>query len=103
VPRRDMDLPLAPVIILIEFGGSVAIVGAVLRALWALARTGSIDRARLLVIDGILWGLGFKLAATLLKTLDLHSWQQILIFALILALRTLVKQVALWQRRHLVP
>ena len=36
--------------------------------------------------------LGFKTAATLLKTIELRSWEAILMFVAVFALRTFVKQ-----------
>lgn len=88
-------------IILIEFGGALVIVGHCLAALATLVRTGHSERTRFLVIQGSLWGLDFKLAATLLKTIGIHNWRDILAFAAILCLRTLIKRVLVWEQRHL--
>jgi uncharacterized membrane protein len=87
---------------LIEFGGALIIVGYVAAALLALLRRRGIEYARLLVSDGVLWGLSFKVAASLLKTIELHSWQQIATFAVIFALRTVVKRAFTWERSRLV-
>lgn len=86
---------------LIDFAGALLIVGYILAALFALVRTRSITRARLLVADGVLISLSFKLAGTLLKTIELRTWQQILIFCAILALRTALKRFFAWERAHL--
>ena len=53
--------------------------------------------------EGVVAALGFKTAATLLKTLELRSWQAIATFVMILALRTVVKQVLSWEARRLRP
>lgn len=80
---------------LIELAGSLLIAGYVVVALWALLRrrAAGIPRARRLVASGAIAGLDFKLAAALLKTLQLHTWSQLGMFAAILALRILLKRV----------
>ena len=45
--------------------------------------------------------LGFKTAATLLKTLELRSWRAIAFFAAVFALRTFVKAGLTWERARL--
>lgn len=97
-------LAFATWIPMIEFGGALLIVGYCAAALLTLARSRSLEsvrRARLLVAEGAIWGLSFKLAGTLLKTILLHTWQQIALFAVILALRTLLKRIFLWETRKL--
>ncbi len=86
---------------LIEFAGALLIVGYIIAALFTLVRSGDIVKARLLVIDGAISGLSFKLAGTLLKTIELHTWQQIFMFFAIFALRTILKRVFTWERTHL--
>ena len=90
-----------PVIATIELVGALLIAGYAAAALAGLPVHRSIERARLLVIEGALAGLGFKLAATLLKTVQLASWRQIGAFAAILALRTLLKQLLNWEGRRI--
>ena len=85
----------------IEFAGALLIVGHCVAALVELARSRDLGAARLLVIQGSLWGLNLKTAASLLKMIEIHSWEQIAAFAAILALRTLVKQVMAWEEAHL--
>ncbi len=91
--------------VLIEFGGSVVIVVACLRGLAALViGLGSrlaIVRGRLLVADGVVAALGYKTAATLLKTIELQSWASIGMFAAILTLRTVIKRVLVWEEGRL--
>lgn len=86
---------------IIEFIGALLIVGYIVAALLALLRRRSIRQARLLVTDGVLYALSFKVAGTLLKTIELQSWQQILMFVAILALRTALKYVFQWERAEL--
>ncbi len=91
---------------LIEFGGSVVIAIACLRGLAILAcRPGSsrlrVARGRLVVADGVVSALGYKTAATLLKTLELQSWSAVGLFAAILALRTLIKRFLVWEELRL--
>ena len=92
-----MDAAIAP----IEFAGALLIVGHCVAALVELARSRDPATARLLVIQGSLWGLSLKTAASLLKTIEIHSWEQIAAFTAILALRTLVKRVMAWEEERL--
>lgn len=86
---------------IIEFVGALLIIAYVLAALLVLLRTKDISSARLLVADGAVAGLSFKLAGTLLKMIELHTWQQILMFIAIFALRTVLKHLFTWERAHL--
>lgn len=85
----------------IEFVGALLIVGHCVAALVELLRSRNPAIVRLLVIQGSLWGLSLKTAASLLKTIEIHSWDQIAAFTAILALRTLVKRVMAWEETHL--
>ncbi len=88
-------------ILLIEAVGALFIASYALVAGIVLVRSRDITRSRLLVVEGALWGLSIKLAASLLKTIELHDWTQILTFAAILALRTLLRQVFTWEQAQL--
>ncbi len=66
--------------------------GYVLLALLALVRRCGLERCRLLLADGAVFSLGFKTAASLLKTLELNTWHQIGAFVAVLALRTFLKR-----------
>ncbi len=90
-------LPLDAGIAPIEFAGAFLIVGHCIAGLVELARSRDLAAARLLVIQGSLWGLSLKTAASLLKTIELHNWEQIAAFTAIFALRTLVKRVMTWE------
>jgi uncharacterized membrane protein len=85
-------------IAVIEFVGALFIVGYVIAAIVSLFRVRSISYARLLVADGVITGLSFKLAGTLLKSIIVHTWQQILLFAFIFVLRTILKRAFTWER-----
>lgn len=85
----------------IEFIGALLIVGYIVAAIISLLRNGSIVQARLIVADGVITGLSFKLAGTLLKTIELHTWQQILMFVAIFVLRTVLKRLFTWERARL--
>lgn len=87
--------------ILIEFAGAMLIVGHCAAGLVRLVRSRDSTAVRLLVIEGSLWGLSLKTAASLLKTIELQSWEQIGAFTAILTLRTLVKRVMTWEKAHL--
>ncbi|GCE46267.1 uncharacterized protein DUF1622 [Thermosporothrix hazakensis] len=85
----------------IEFVGALLLVGYVLGALFLLLRTRNILHAQRLVADGAIASLSFKLAGTLLKTIELRTWQQILMLCAILALRTILKRFFVWERMRL--
>lgn len=85
----------------IEFIGALIIVGYVAAALVDLARMRGARRAQLRVADGVMWGLSFKLAGTLLKTILLHTWEQVLFFVVIFTLRTVLKRVFAWEAQRL--
>ncbi|MCA1669257.1 MAG: DUF1622 domain-containing protein [Thermomicrobia bacterium] len=88
-------------IVAAEAVGSLIIVGYCVAAVLALLYRRGITAARLLVAEGAITGLGYKLAGTLLRTLLLLSWRQILMFAAILALRTLLKRFFVWEQGRL--
>ena len=66
---------------LIELAGALGIAGCCAAAAASLVMHRSPGRAQTLVIEGSLWGLGLKTAASLLKTLVVHDWNGILAFA----------------------
>ena len=94
---------LAPAtwIVLIEFAGALLIVGHCAAAVVELVRTRDPAAVRLLVIQGSLWGLSLKTAASLLKTLEIRGWGGIAAFTAVLALRTLLKRVMTWESAQL--
>lgn len=100
-----LDHAIQGLAVLIEFGGGLLVVIGCLRGLARLAaglgRRTAIVAARLAVADGIVAALGFKTAATLLKTIELRSWNAILMFCAVLALRTLIKQALQREEHHL--
>ena len=86
---------------LIEFAGALLIVGYCIAGLIEMARSRDPTIARLLVIEGSLWGLSLKTAASLLKMIEIQSWEQIGAFTAILAVRTLLKRVMTWEKAQL--
>lgn len=87
---------------LVELCAAFVIVYHAARAMVAVVRAGDIDRARALIAEGVLSALGFSLCATLLKVIGLQSWVQIRTFATVFVLRTLLKQVFLQERKHVL-
>ena len=86
---------------IIEFIGALIIAAHIVAAIISLLRTGNIAQARLIVADGAITGLSFKLAGTLLKTIELHTLEQILMFAAIFVLRTVLKRLFTWERERI--
>ena len=87
----------------IEMIGALVIFGFVLAAAISILRRRPIVSARLLVADGVILGLSFKLSATLLRTIELRTWKQLGLFAAILAIRLFIKRLFLWERSRLRP
>jgi hypothetical protein len=56
----------------------------------------------LLVAEGVIGGLGVMTAATLLRTIGLRTWRQILMFTLILSLRILLKKLFVWEKQQIL-
>lgn len=103
MPGSDLP-PLRTLANLAELGGSLYLTGFVVAALLALLhgpRATHLERARLLIAQGVILSLSFKVAATLLKLLALQNWHQIGLFAVTLALRTLLKRFFGWEQRQL--
>ena len=100
-----IDLPTPRTLaLLVEMAGSLYLLGYVLAAFLALLRgppQERLDHARLLIADGVIVSLSFKVAGTLLKILEVHTWNQIGLFAAMLALRTLLKRFFTWERGQL--
>lgn len=83
---------------LIELLAAFVIVFHAALAVIALVRGQGLDRARLLIAEGVLAALGFSLAATLLKVIGLQQWVQIRTFATVFVLRQLLKRVFTQER-----
>lgn len=87
--------------VLIEFIGALIIIGSLLASLVIIVQTRNVERGRYLVTAGVLAGLSFKVAGTLLRTIQLQTWHQILMFIAILALRTVLKRFFVWEQGRL--
>jgi Ca2+/Na+ antiporter len=93
---------LVALVLPIQLLAACVIVIHLAAALMAIGRTGSIPRARLTAADGVIAGLGLITAATLLKTIELRTWNQIALFTVVLALRTLLKRLFAWERNRIL-
>ena len=85
----------------LQLVGAVVIAGFTAAALCSLSLGRGVMRARLLVAEGVIGGLGVMTAATLLRTIGLRTWHQILMFTLILSLRILLKKLFVWEKQRL--
>src|SRR5712692_365031 len=85
----------------LQLASAVVITGFVAVALVSLSLGRSVIQARLLVAEGVIGGLGVMTAATLLRTIGLRTWHQILMFTLILSLRILLKKLFVWEKQRL--
>ena len=86
----------------LQLVSAVVITGFVAAAMVSLGLGRGVLRARLLVAEGVIGGLGVMTAATLLRTIGLRTWHQILIFTLVLSLRILLKKLFVWEKRRLL-
>jgi len=85
----------------LQLASAVVITSFVAVALVSLSLGHGVIRARLLVAEGVIGGLGVMTAATLLRTIGLRTWRQILMFTLILFLRILLKKLFVWEKQRL--
>lgn len=85
----------------LQLASAVAITGFVAVALVSLGLGRGVIRAKLLVAEGVIGGLGVMTAATLVRTIGLRTWRQILMFTLILFLRILLKKLFVWEKQCL--
>lgn len=96
--------PLSPAALAlpIQLLAALVIVVHLAAALAGLARGGGIARARLTAAEGVILGLGLITAGTLLRTLELRTWDQIAVFTVILTLRILLKRLFAWERARIL-
>ena len=92
---------LGVVRLVVELASTLMIAGAVAAALLDLWRGADLRRMRLTLADGILLALNFQVAATLLRTAELTTWNQIGLLAAVFTLRTLLKRALTREREHL--
>jgi uncharacterized membrane protein len=85
----------------IEFVGALTILAYALLAFSAILAREGVSRAKMIIAEGALAGLSFKVAASLLKLLKLSSWNSIGLFAVIFCLRSFIKFELNWQRRRI--
>jgi uncharacterized membrane protein len=88
---------------LIETAAGLVIAGYCTAAFWSVVRRADRTRAKVLVAEGALAGLGFIVCASLLKTLLLSSWRQIGIFGCVLVLRTALKRIFAAEQAGIIP
>ncbi len=84
---------LTAFILIIDLASAGVIVGYCAAAFVAAVRSGSAADAQLIVARGALLGMSMKTVAALLKAIELQTWDQILMFALIFVLRAVLKKV----------
>jgi len=73
------------------------------RALVILIRGRSIDHARRVLVRGMLAGLSLTAAATLLRLLTARNWHDVAMIAVLLTLRTGLKQALRREQRRIGP
>jgi uncharacterized membrane protein len=92
---------------IIEALGGVVIAYAMAQALAVLLAgrltNAALDRSRRRLASGAVSALGLMTAAALLKTINLRSWSAIGMFAVVLALRAVVKRAFAAEARSAEP
>ncbi|MEH2306853.1 DUF1622 domain-containing protein [Nostoc sp.] len=88
--------------VIIQFLGSLAIAAYVFAAIFSLILRFNVYQARLIVAEGVVTSLNFMVAATLLKTINLRTWRQILVFSLILSIRIFLKKLFVWEKMQIM-
>ncbi|MBD2522884.1 MULTISPECIES: DUF1622 domain-containing protein [unclassified Nostoc] len=88
--------------VIIQFLGSLAIAAYVFAAIFSLIFRCNVYQARLIVAEGVVTSLNFMVAATLLKTINLRTWRQILVFSLILSIRIFLKKLFVWEKMQIL-
>jgi hypothetical protein len=86
----------------LQLMSAVVITGFIAAGMVSLGLGRGVLRARLLVAEGVIGGLGLMTAATLLRTIGLRTWRQILMFTLVLSLRILLKRLFAWEKQRLL-
>lgn len=77
---------------LVEAIGAIIIVIYLLRSVAVLVSDASLEQARGLAATGAFAGLEFKIDATLLKTIELSTWNQIGMFVAVFSIRFILKK-----------
>jgi hypothetical protein len=93
---------LSAFITVIDIAGAAVIVGYCATGFIAAMRSGSPAEAHVLVAEGAILGLSMKTVASLLKVMELQTWDQILMFVLMFTLRAVLKRV-FEQEKRLAP
>lgn len=71
-------------------------------SMWVVIRRMDAARARLLIARGTLAALGFMVPASILRTLVVHTWEQIFALTLLLCLRVSLKRLFAWEEKRLL-
>lgn len=87
--------------LLIELVAAIVVAFYAAWSFTCIVRRQGSDKARLVIAEGVLAALGFMVAGTLLTTLALQTWEQIRTFAVILTLRTVLKNVFSSEKRDI--
>ncbi|QLE46856.1 DUF1622 domain-containing protein [Nostoc sp. C057] len=88
--------------VIIQFLGSLAIAAYVFAAILSLIFRCNVYQARIIVAEGVVTSLNFMVAATLLKTINLRTWRQIIVFSLILLIRIFLKKLFVWEKMQIL-
>lgn len=96
-----MLLDFAPWAKAIQVLAGLILSGYVVAAMAGPALRGEVSRARLRIAEGVVTALGLMLPATILRTLVVRDWEQILGLALLLAMRIVIKRLFMWEKSRL--
>ena len=100
--ERFMEGLLPPVISLLELVGIFVVIHGALGAFWQYLRGVFTRRAsdfKLELAEGLVAGLEFKMAAEILKTVLIHTLEELVILGAVILLRALLSLMIHWEMR----
>lgn len=87
--------------LIVQVFGSLILAAFVASAWFSLAIRHNLERARLFVADGVIACLTLMTVATVLRTISIRNWPQVLSLTLVLFLRILLKRLFVWEKSKL--
>jgi hypothetical protein len=98
LPQTEISI-LNIFVAMIDLASAAVIVGYCAVGLVTAIRSGRPAAAHVLVARGAILGLSMKTVVSLLKAMELQTWDQILMFALVFTLRMVLKRVFEFEKR----
>ena len=81
--------------------GALVLAAHLAGSMWLVLAHLDVARARLLIARGTLAALGLMVPASILRTLLVHTWEQIFSLTVLLGLRVSLKRLFAWEEGRL--